>query len=491
MVSALAAFFISALLLLQRHPLSYHAYMMFPLFLWRSILISPTFASFRLGAKTRNHPSGSSFQTSSSVTSFLNIFVCTAVIFLFITGFFERSCYAGVAVACGVWPLLGLRSRAQHFPSLLLCRLIWFACLLISGLFALLPVEGGDWPGACQAGGLLCCVVGVSAHVLAASPKNGADCLLALKKPLIILQILLCIVALSVLHSTNSSLAAMNGLPLLNQILSWATSITAALLPALSSSTAAHRMASVVLGFTPGLVLLSVSYEPLFLAFLFAAMCIWPLMERMETEAVKDTSAELAGQPLRPGNLSRKVRLAVTYLSLCTLSFFGAGNVASVASFEISSTWRFVTVFSPFLMGGLLMYKVLGPMVVVGVAYRFSVSNAQCSTASLLRVNMAACSIVALFFFFNVKQVRTHRPSDLAPCIQCKVLIFLQEGSWKDIGMSITHFIMGNLLALLTTCTIASLFSRHITTHVACAVVSVVSSCYVNAPCGDDGAKLD
>jgi hypothetical protein len=29
--------------------------------------------------------------------------------------------------------------------------------------------------------------------------------------------------------------------------------------------------------------------------------------------------------------------------------------------------------------------------------------------------------------------------------------IIAQEGSWKDIGMSITHFVLGNLLALLTT----------------------------------------
>jgi hypothetical protein len=137
-------------------------------------------------------------------------------------------------------------------------------------------------------------------------------------------------------------------------------------------------------------------------------MCIWPLMEKLEAEAARDAPMELAGQQPRLGNLSRKSRLAVTYLSMCTLSFFGAGNVASVASFEISSTWRFVTVFSPFLMGGLLMYKVLGPMVVVGVSYRFSVSNAQCSTTSLLRVNMAECSLVALFFFFKVRQVQ-HR----------------------------------------------------------------------------------
>jgi phosphatidylinositol glycan class N len=406
MVAALAAFLISALLFLQRHPTSYHAYVMFPLFLWRSIILSPTFASFQRSSKAHND-SSSSLLKLLSLSGLLNALVCALVIFAFIAGFFERSFYAGVALACGVWPLLGARARFSQFPSLLSCRLIWFGSLLISGLFAFLPVEGGDWPVACQVGGALCCVVGASAYALGAAPKSGAEFLFALKKPVVMVQMSLCLVALFVLHSTNSSLAAMNGLPLANQILSWAVSIAGVLLPALSPSNAAQRTASVVLGLTPGLVLLSVSYEPLFLAFLFAAMCIWPLMEKLEVEAAKDAPFELSGQPPRLSNLTRKSRLAVTYLSMCTLSFFGAGNVASVASFEISSTWRFVTVFSPFLMGALLMYKVLGPMVVVGVAYRFSVANAQCSTASLLRVNMAECSLVALFFFFKVKQVAT------------------------------------------------------------------------------------
>jgi phosphatidylinositol glycan class N len=405
MLASLVAFVITALLLLQRHPWSYHAYVMFPLFLWRSVILSPPFVSlFRRNSKGRTDSSSATYQKLSKVSIFLNIVLCAVLIFVFIAGFFERSFYAGVALACGLWPVLGARARSSHFPSLDLCRAFWFASLVLSGLFAFLPVEGGDWPVACQVGGALCCVVGAAAYAFGSGPKNAAEFLFALKKPVIMLQILLCFIALFVLHSTNASLAAMNGLPLLNQILSWAISITALLLPTLSPSNAAQRTASVVLGLTPGLVLLSVSYEPLFLAFLFAAMCMWPLMEKLETEC-RDASVECFGQSPRPSNLFRKSRLAITYLSMCTLSFFGAGNVASVASFEISSTWRFVTVFSPFLMGGLLMYKVLGPMVVVGVSYRFSVSNAQCSTTSLLRVNMAECSLVALFFFFNVKQV--------------------------------------------------------------------------------------
>jgi phosphatidylinositol glycan class N len=284
---ALLAFSVTALLLLQRHPWSYHAYVMFPLFLWRAILLSPTLASFRRSSKTRSDSSFGSHHKASAASHVSNALVGACLVFVFIAGFFERSFYCGVALACGLWPLLGTRSRSSTFPTLLACRVFWFGSLFMSGLFAFLPVEGGDWPVACQVGGVVCCVVGATAYALAEGPKNLLEFLSALKKPVLLLQISLCIIALAVLHSTNSSLAAMSGLPLTNQILSWATSVAALLLPALSPPNAAQRTAAVVLALTPGLVLLSVSYEPLFLAFLFAAMCVWPLMERLETDAAK------------------------------------------------------------------------------------------------------------------------------------------------------------------------------------------------------------
>jgi len=63
------------------------------------------------------------------------------------------------------------------------------------------------------------------------------------------------------------------------------------------------------------------------------------------------------------------VRHAMVFLVLINAAFFGTGNIASVASFEISSVYRFTTRFNPFLMGGLLMLKVLIPMITVAVAF--------------------------------------------------------------------------------------------------------------------------
>ena len=56
------------------------------------------------------------------------------------------------------------------------------------------------------------------------------------------------------------------------------------------------------------------------------------------------------------------VRHAAVFLVLINAAFFGTGNIASVASFEMSSVYRFTTRFNPYLMGGLLVLKVLVPM---------------------------------------------------------------------------------------------------------------------------------
>ncbi|KAJ6654708.1 hypothetical protein lerEdw1_006669 [Lerista edwardsae] len=39
-------------------------------------------------------------------------------------------------------------------------------------------------------------------------------------------------------------------------------------------------------------------------------------------------------------------------------AFFGTGNIASINSFDPASVYCFLTVFSPFTMGSLLLWKV-------------------------------------------------------------------------------------------------------------------------------------
>lgn len=104
------------------------------------------------------------------------------------------------------------------------------------------------------------------------------------------------------------------------------------------------------------------------------------------------------------------------------MAFFGTGNVASIASFSVSSVARLVTVFNPFLMGGLLLLKITLPFFVLsailGVLCRF----VDVPSTSLFLLILSLTDVLTLNFFFLVRD----------------------EGSWLEIGMSISHFIIAS-----------------------------------------------
>jgi len=192
----------------------------------------------------------------------------------------------------------------------------------------------------------------------------------------------------------------------------WCVAALAAPLPFLSPPRTLPRFTSVYMAAAAVYALFSVSYESLFYAALGAAALAWLALERCcqklaaaglgglpslaaannksgeagagagaraggragagaegegESESAGEGEGEGAGdedvdvascsEQLR-GLQVGDVRHTMVFLVLINAAFFGTGNIASVASFEISSVYRFTTRFNPFLMGALLMLKV-------------------------------------------------------------------------------------------------------------------------------------
>ncbi|KAM9304308.1 GPI ethanolamine phosphate transferase 1 isoform 6-T6 [Morus bassanus] len=114
------------------------------------------------------------------------------------------------------------------------------------------------------------------------------------------------------------------------------------------------------------------------------------------------------------------VRRSFFFVFFIVTAFFGTGNIASVNSFDPASVYCFLTVFSPFMMGGLLVLKVVIPFVLVSCAFEAVQGTTQLSSKSLFLIVLVISDIMALHFFFLVKDY----------------------GSWLDIGTSISHYVL-------------------------------------------------
>lgn len=58
---------------------------------------------------------------------------------------------------------------------------------------------------------------------------------------------------------------------------------------------------------------------------------------------------------------------SVSFLHFTVVSFFGTGNIASLNSFDPRSIACLLSVFRPFLMGAILLGKVLLPFLLVAL----------------------------------------------------------------------------------------------------------------------------
>lgn len=106
------------------------------------------------------------------------------------------------------------------------------------------------------------------------------------------------------------------------------------------------------------------------------------------------------------------------YTLLC---FFGTGNMASISSFDPSWTRHFVTVFSPFLMTSLILFKLSIPLILVG-----------CSSYAL---RSKSISLAVLF---------------LGDCLSLPLMYYVTPyGSWLEIGSAISKFIIAISLPCL------------------------------------------
>uniref|UniRef100_A0A673VP60 GPI ethanolamine phosphate transferase 1 n=1 Tax=Suricata suricatta TaxID=37032 RepID=A0A673VP60_SURSU len=404
--------FVAFFLLLQGCPWTYYMYCLLPVPIWYAVLRE--------------------FQVIQDLVTLLLTFppshfvgyllVFTLGIEILVLSFFYRYMLTAGLLAFAGWPFITqLWTRAKSIS------LSWSFFSLLLAVFPLMPVVGRE-PDIFLVMGAGLLVLLPSLCVLTSLLKRK-DSFLNEELLLHLFQMLCVALSMCVMYSTHSSLLKKQGLPLLNQIVSWIILASSLVLPLLSPTSLFERLFSILLSSMSAYILLSTGYEALFPLVLSCLMFVWIEMEQetLQQHGVSHKQKVTSVQFTCNTDIAQfrqlyldDLRRAFFLVFFLVTAFFGTGNIASLNSFDLASVYCFLTVFSPFMMGALMMWKILIPFILVMCAFEAVQLTTQLSSKSLFLMVLVISDIMALHFFFLVKDY----------------------GSWLDIGTSISHYVI-------------------------------------------------
>nr|CAD7591284.1 unnamed protein product [Timema genevievae] len=374
----------------QSLPCQYYVYCILPEVLWWVVLRrhEDIYAALRNTSKSRG------------LLSLL--FPCAlylAGIEILVLSFFYRFVLSIGVAGLAVWPLVSLR-----IPWML--RIGWLASCASLALFPSLPVVGreANTPLVVASGcvWIMCALM----FIYWGSSSNFHDTPRAVG--VLLLQVALLSVAIWNIHSTSSSLVNKQGLLSFNQTLSWALSGMSMLLPLCGSQWVPIRLVHLFLSLALPFLLLSASHEGFFLLALTINLLCWLTLEHHQSYQHTDT------KPLSQTSfcVSGDEQLENRPLT--------SRNIASINSFDPTWVHCFLTVFSPFVMTALILWKTMIPFLAVTCVFRAVNIIVQAPTRRLFLIVLVFCDGMGLHFLHLVTN----------------------QGSWLDIGTSISHYVI-------------------------------------------------
>ncbi|CAM8985059.1 unnamed protein product [Rhodiola kirilowii] len=438
----------STMLFLEHSPPLYHVYTAMTIFLWTRIFADYLFIKeLWMDLCHRDY---------NIVIKILGTCIVAIVVLEFlVNSFTERRLYTWCFLIVGVLAAsyLFYLNKRRYIVAIY----VWIACSFLS-IFTLMPAEIPDNTSLVVASGAMTVLVGVAARWL--DFHHEADrywnCItnhdLQARIPMLFqLQVLLVGLASGMVWLTTSHRTQKRELLPLHQMINWSVAGVSLILPLFSPNGLLARLTSIFLGFAPTFLLLSIGYESAFYSSLGLVLVAWMLFENSLLFVSKPTVSSVPRKAmdynanldleLRHLELS-DVRIPLVFLVLFNVAFFGTGNFASIASFEISSVYRFITVFSPFLMAAMLIFKLFIPFMLVICAFSAITKLIQLPRLGCYFLVILFSDVMTIHFFFLVKTT----------------------GSWMEIGNSISHFgiVSAQVVFVLLLFALTNIFTKDI-----------------------------
>ncbi|KAI9732570.1 MAG: Glycosyl phosphatidyl inositol anchor synthesis [Cirrosporium novae-zelandiae] len=431
---------------------TYYAYAFFPVLFWEEVFARRPAWTAGKDVLLRN------LKTKTAHWSLiLEAAVSVGLLEALVQSYFHREIFTLCFILGAIWPLsYGVTFVKQNSPLIG----TWVIGCVFMSTFTLLPVVKVEDINIILAGGFLMFLTGLvyilfedSIMAQSSSEKTKmTPSAITLSRGILGLQCGLVLLAMIVTRSSVASLQAKKGLPLGNQVVGWFVLGTSMITPILHGLAPnkhyLHQLVVIFLTFSPIFIILTISYEGLFYFAFCTTLVTWVRLEHRIYcyNNARPTSTQLTEEinPLMPAIEAAKsrlhglkdgdyraltlsdVRIALFFLFLLQSAFFSTGNIASISSFSLESVCRLIPVFNPLSQGALLILKLMIPFAVISA--NLGVLNRRLGVApsALFMIVMAISDVMTLNFFYMVRD----------------------EGSWLDIGTSISHFCIASLLCV-------------------------------------------
>ncbi|KAL9064852.1 MAG: hypothetical protein Q9157_007683 [Trypethelium eluteriae] len=468
--SALVALY--SLLFVQSSSWNYYAYAIFPVAFWEEV-----WARRSALVKGKEVLFGKDTSSQKILGFGFNLLVFLGLLEALVQSYHVREIYSICYILAAAWPAsYGMDFLTQNVVLIA----TWATSCILMSLFTLLPAIKTEDLSLILVGGGLMLAVGVlyllyeksiivqTNHTEEELASASVD---SLSRMILGGQVGLVALAMLVTRSSVLSLQARKGLPLGTQVVGWLVLIASLTVPFLHgmqpNNHYLHRLMVLFLSFAPIFIILTISYEGLFYFAFFTTLVSWVRLEHRIYTHVNSTpptttttttssssppttngiptSAPSELNPLPPALATAKARLtslstpasyrrlsladariALFFLFLLQSGFFSTGNIASISSFSLDAVNRLIPVFDPFSQGALLLLKLMIPFACISANLGILNRRLGVAPSALFMVVMAISDVMTLNFFYMVRD----------------------EGSWLDIGTSISHFVIASLLCV-------------------------------------------
>ena len=409
------------LLLLQKSPPLYYFYYGIAVIAWSYVWRNKQTMVHALHTAKQN--TAETFKIAAAI-----IFVLCGLELL-VLSFFFREILTVILLLLSLWPFF----TSLAAGNLRLC-LSWTCTCLALSIFPLLPVVGRS------ANYLFVTVSGITATgCFTYSFRHFKQFLFTpdwqhVHSKLFTLQTIILAIASFVPLLTNFFFTRKEAIPVLINVFSWCTVLLSVTAPFFGPKRLLGRLLHIAVSLYTIFILLSTSFEAVFILLLCAALYIWLLMEeRLVGKHLKLWESSISFKTLTVTTLLPNENCTpiksitaetIRHMAMCLffgiLSYFGIGNIASINTFDPTTVYCFLTVFSPFVMGSLILLKMVIPFLYVSCAYNSIITILGQSLRNGMLMMLIMTDVMALNFFFLVRD----------------------SGSWLEIGISISHYVI-------------------------------------------------